>query len=203
MNVRFHGRRGILGLIAIMLGVQVSSAPAQTVGPGDSPGRASYRTPASWNNGPYYTVHHVDPYGPRPAVDTGQIETDPSLPPFGGVPHGRFAAATPNRGSLTPYAQGFSPYSGYANWYRQSYGVVPTRENIVRARTLFFRSAPVPPPGVLPPLPPPTTNTAVASVTANPVRTRPAARAVERPANTVAAVRPAANVVRVYRLMQP
>ena len=154
MNARSRRRLSILGLVGTLLVTAGVSASAQSIGSGASPGRAAYRPRSDWNNGPFYTVNHVDPYGPRPAVDTGLIESDPSLPPFGNVPHGRYAAVTPGRGALTPYGQGFSAYSGYADWYGRTYGVAATRERVVQARTLFFRSAPAPPPGVLSPLPP-------------------------------------------------
>src|SRR5205807_991525 len=82
------------------------------------------------------------------------VESIPTLPPYGNGPHGLYGRFTPGLGSLTPYAEGFSPYSGFAGWYQQTYDVVPTRENIAPARVLFFNSAPRPPAGVLPPLPP-------------------------------------------------
>lgn len=132
----------------------VGDSNAQSIGAGSSPGRASYRPQSDWNNGPFYTVNHVNPYSPRPSVSNDLIESQPGLPPYSNGPRGAYANYTPGQGRLSPYAEGFSPYSGYSKWYLKTYGVNPTRENVERARAAFFRSAPRPPAGVLPALPP-------------------------------------------------
>lgn len=135
----------IVGLLAsVVLGTRVE---AQSVGVGSSPGRAAYRPDAQWNNGPFYTVPHVSPYAPRPAQDTGLIYNDAWMPPYTNGPHIPYPAYQTTRGALAPYAEGFSPYSGYANWYKRTYDFDPTDRQILNARKQFFRSgAPYVPP---------------------------------------------------------
>jgi hypothetical protein len=144
--------RAVSGIV-LLVGL-VCEASAQAVGPGASPGRASYRPSSQWNAGPFFTAPHWDPYRPHAAIDTTLITSDPNAPPYSTAPHGKYSTYYPDRGALYPFAEGFSPYSGFAPWYEKTYGVEGTREQIERARVLFFRSAPTPPPGVLPPLPP-------------------------------------------------
>jgi hypothetical protein len=119
-------------------------ARGQSYGFGSSPGRASYRPPSQWNNGPYYTAPHVDPYAPRPAVWTGYIYYVPSLPPYGSEPHAPVTAFYAQQGTLYPYQQGFSPFSGYADWYERVYDFVPTERDLARAAVQYFRSSPIP-----------------------------------------------------------
>ncbi|MCA1685163.1 MAG: hypothetical protein LC745_04105 [Planctomycetia bacterium] len=143
--------------LAIGLSVALAADPArgQSVGYGSSPGRAAYRPDAQWNNGPFYTVPHVNPYAPRPTAPTNLYGVEPQAPPWSTEPHGLYSPYYPGRGVLNPYSEGFSPYSGFSAWYARDYGVEGNREQVQQARTLFFRSAPRPPVGVLPPLPPP------------------------------------------------
>lgn len=185
------------GLVLVLL-LTGNMAFAQSVGFGASPGRASYRPEAQWNNGPYYTTRHENPYLPRPAADTGMINSLANLPPFADGPHGLFANYTAGEGALYPYAQGFSAYSGFASWYEKTYGFTPTREQVEKARAEFFRSAPRPPAGVLPPLPPPSSGTARVTTVANARKTVTAAAAP-----TVTQARPGEAMprsrTRVYR----
>ena len=146
--------REFLLALGLALLVAVGGSNAQSVGSGASPGRAAYRPQGDWNDGPYYTVNHVNPYTPKSAVANDLFESQPTQPPYSNGPRGIYGEFTPDRGSLKPYSEGFSPYSGYSRWYQKTYGVNPTREDVERARAAFFRSAPRPPAGVLPALPP-------------------------------------------------
>jgi hypothetical protein len=141
--------------LAVALMALGATTHAQTVGPGASPGRAAYRPNAQWNNGPFYTTPHWNPYSPHPTSSTNLYFAEPLLPPWTNGPHGLYSTFYPGQGTVYPYAEGFSPYSGFSSWYVRSYNVDATREVVQQARTLFFRSAPRPPDGVLPPLPPP------------------------------------------------
>ncbi|GAC1463324.1 MAG: hypothetical protein NVSMB9_00650 [Isosphaeraceae bacterium] len=126
---------------------------AQSVGEGSSPGRASYRPAEQWNDGPFYTATHWDAFSPHQMRGIGLFAQVPLAPPFSMSPHGMFDAFSPGQGPLFEYAEGFSPYSGYSEWYLSQYRIQPTTEDLVRARAQFFRSAPRPPEGVLPDLP--------------------------------------------------
>ena len=154
-TVGWHGAPGIsLALVAGLLASGATSR-AQSIGPFASPGRAAYRPQSDWNNGPFYTVNHVNPYAPHQSNYAPNLNVSlPSVPPYTNGPHGFYGTYTPGRGTLYPYEEGFSPYSGYSAWYQQAHGLVPTRSDVVRGRDTFFRSAPRPPAGVLPPLPP-------------------------------------------------
>lgn len=187
---------------ALVAGLAAIGAPvsAQTVGFGSSPGRASYRPASSWNDGPYYSTAHWNPYAPRRAVSNDFIESEPSQPPFGNVPHGLWGTYTPGRGALYPYAEGFSPYSGFADWYQSTYNFTPTRDQIITARTMFFESAPRPPDGVLPPLPPAPPPATVVVARSRVRRPRPRTPSeLRRPKVVVPTPAPAAMGVRVYR----
>jgi len=129
---------------AMALGLVLLAAPArgQTVGFGASPGRASYRPDSQWNNGPFYTTSHVNPYAPHATAYDSQYYSEPIAPPYDLAPHGRFSPYSPGAGTLYRYDQGFSPLSGYAGWYERTYNFKPTDDNIASARTDFFRSAP-------------------------------------------------------------
>lgn len=120
-------------------------ALAQSAGNGSSPGRAAYRPAGEWNNGPFYTAPHVDPYAPRAGSSSGLIASDPSAPPYSSEPRGKYGDAYPESAPLRQYEQGFSPYSGYANWYKQTYGVDPTEKQLAQASAAYFRSSPVGP----------------------------------------------------------
>ncbi len=145
----------ILGGLWIALVVFPKLADAQSIGYGASPGRAAYRPNSQWNNGPYYTAPHVDPYAPHPAVWTGLYAQQALVPPWTRTgPHGLYTWFYPGNGTLYPYVEGFSPYSGFAPWYARTYEIVPNREVAQGARDAFFRSAPYPPAEYLPALPP-------------------------------------------------
>lgn len=138
-----HGKPRLVIYFISMMALGVSPASrAQTVGFGSSPGRAAYRTPAQWNSGPYYTTYHIDPYAPHQMPDTALQFSEPTASPFGDAPRGRFATYSPTQGNVYPYDQGFSPLSGYADWYRQTYRFTPDDDQILNARREFFRSAP-------------------------------------------------------------
>ncbi len=179
--------------LAILLAGMAATCPArgQTIGYGASPGRAAYRPQAQWNNGPFYTTQHVNPYAPHPIATTNLYAVEPLVPPYTSGPHGVYSPFYPGIGRLYDYSEGFSPYSGFAPWYQATYRINPSRELVQQARSRFFRSAPRPPFGVLPPLPPPRL------VTVAPSRPEPSgvtqARVVE-----AGRARPAAGV-RVYR----
>jgi hypothetical protein len=189
-----------LGLSVALGACWLVPAPArgQSLGYGASPGpRYAYRPTSQWNNGPYYTVPHWNAYAPHRTSPANLYDSMPLVPPWTTGPHGLYPTFFPGQGTLYRYAEGFSPYSGFSNWYAQDYRVDATREVVQQARTMFFRSAPRPPEGVLPPLPP-----------ARPVPTatqptRPAARPVGTPVKVVAPARPAvvqpAPMVPVYR----
>ncbi len=184
-------------LVVISISIAVASANhalGQSLGYGASPGRAGYRPSDQWNNGPFYTALHVEPYAPHLSAATNLYRVEPLAPPWSTAPHGLYGPYYPGRGVLHPYEQGFSPYSGFSNWYVRAYGVDPSREVVQRSRALFFRSAPRPPEGVLPPLPP-----------ARPVTIAfPQPRGFEaRVSQTLAPAeilsRPRSNTIRVYR----
>src|SRR4051794_12079167 len=81
------------------------TASAQSVGPGDSPGRAAYRPESQWDNGPFYTAPHVNPSLPHRGVDNFLLEADPSTFPYTSAPRGHFDAFSPGRGPVYPYAE--------------------------------------------------------------------------------------------------
>jgi hypothetical protein len=116
------------------------TALAQSVGWGASPGRASYRPEGQWNDGPFYTAPHVNPYLPHRAADNFLISADPSSFPYSTAPRGHYDAYTPGKGPVFPYAEGFSPYSGYADWFKKTYNFEPTRAQLERAVSMYFRS---------------------------------------------------------------
>jgi hypothetical protein len=120
--------------------ITAGGASAQSVGWGASPGRAAYRPESQWNNGPYYTTPHVNPYLPHRDPDTFFFRSDPADPPYSLAPRGRFDAFSPGRGPVFLYAEGFSPYSGYAAWYQKTYGFKPTEQQVKRAIEMYFRS---------------------------------------------------------------
>jgi hypothetical protein len=117
-----------------------AQAGAQGVGPGASPGRASFRPQALWNDGPYFTVGHTNPYLPHPSIWTGLVTSDPDRPPYANWPRGHYSTFNPEQGALYPYEEGFSAYSGYADWYKEVNDFEPTPEDIERAKILFLRS---------------------------------------------------------------
>ena len=177
-----------LTLAILLAGVAaVSTARGQSTGYGASPGRASYRPDWQWNNGPFYTTPHVNPYAPHAASTTNLYFAEPIVPPYSSYPHGLYSQFYPGAGPLYSYNEGFSPYSGFAPWYRATYGVNPTRDLVQQARTRFFRSAPRPPAGVLPPLPPPRLVTVSPSQPQLPKAT-PARVVVAAPARAAATV---------------
>ncbi|MFO0909298.1 MAG: hypothetical protein U0794_13260 [Isosphaeraceae bacterium] len=134
---------GILTGAVILGGTEPTRA--QTVGFGSSPGRAAYRPAGQWNNGPFYTVGHWDPWSPRPAHDTGLYYSRINEPPFNSEPRGVNSTFEPGRGATHPYAQGFSPFSGYADWYRRTYGFTPTNRELAQATRQYFQSSVIPP----------------------------------------------------------
>ena len=164
--------RSILAPLLIFLLLPPQSH-AQSYGPGDSPGRAAYRPSSQWNDGPFYTTPHWNPYAPHRASSTDLFASMPGNPPYSTAPRGLYANTNPNA-PLYRYSEGFSPYSGYSSWYKKSYSVDPTRDRVIQARTQFFRSAPRPPANVLPPLPPaqPRAAAPTARASAPPIRTR-------------------------------
>jgi len=128
-----------LALVAWLAGDRVEG---QSIANGASPGRASYRPDGQWNDGPFYTASHWNPYAPHASPSNGLTTSDPTGLPYGAFARSDYSAFRPGRGALYSYDEGFSPYSGYAAWYRAEYGVVPTRAKVVAASTRFFRSAP-------------------------------------------------------------
>ena len=132
------------GVFALALVTMVVTAPArgQTVGAGASPGRAAYRPDVQWNDGPYYTTNHWNAYAPHPSPTNGLMTSDPTGLPYGSFARSNYSAFTPGQGALYAYDQGFSPYSGYAAWYKAEYQVEPTRAKVLSAESNFFRSAP-------------------------------------------------------------
>jgi hypothetical protein len=165
----------------LIVAFSVKPARAQSYGAGDSPGRAAYRPPANWNNGPFYTAPHWDPWAPRREASTSLIYTDAQDPPYTNQPRGPFTEYYPERARLYPYQDGFSPFSGYADWYQRTYGVVPDENNLAGAAAAYFWSSPIPPdprylaPAVSNALYNPTTTTASGPTTTAPVAdpTRP------------------------------
>jgi hypothetical protein len=161
----------------VVVGWACRTARAQSVGFGASPGRASYRPAAQWNNGPYYTAPHWDPYAPRWSIWTGLVYNDPNAPPYTNWPRGRFTTFYPERSTLYTYQQGFAPFSGFAPWYERTYNFTPTERELAVASGRYFRSSPIPPdprylaPAVAEALYAPRTLT----VGAVPIPTRPAA----------------------------
>ena len=145
-HCRLSGQASFLSrcLIVVALLSSSGSAAGQTYGPGDSPGRAAYRTSSSWNNGPFYTAPHWDPWAARPKVSNDLPSSHAQLPPYSNQPRGSYAEYDPGPGRLYPYQQGFSPYSGYASWYQKTYGVVPDERNLSSAARAYFRSSPIP-----------------------------------------------------------
>lgn len=142
-------------LVGLLLSVAAAGpVSGQSVGYGASPGRAAYRPSVQWNDGPYFTTPHINPYAPHPRAATNLYEAEPLAPPWSTAPHGLYSTFYPGRGVLYGYDEGFSPYSGFSAWYARTYNIVPTREVVQQGRSRFFRSAPLPPAGVLPPLPP-------------------------------------------------
>jgi hypothetical protein len=131
--------------VFLIVAASVRPARAQSYGAGDSPGRAAYRTPASWNNGPFYTAPHWDPWAPRREASTSLIYTEAQAPPFTNQPRGPYTEYYPEKARLYPYQEGFSPFSGYADWYQKKYGVVPDEDNLAGAAEAYFRSSPIPP----------------------------------------------------------
>jgi hypothetical protein len=130
---------------AFALGLAVAAVPTgpasgQTVGLGASPGRAAYRPESQWNTGPFYTVPHVNPYLPHRRNDNFLMETDAPGPPYNLAPRGHYDAFSPGRGPVYPYAEGFSPYSGYADWYLRAHHYRPTEKQVERAIDMYFRS---------------------------------------------------------------
>src|SRR5262249_35928370 len=119
-------RASAIGAITVKIAAAVlvfpSAGPrvqAQGYGFGDAPGRAAYRPSSLWNDGPYYTAPHWNPYGPRPAVTTSLYYYDAMMPPYGNQPRAMVTNYYPWQGSLYPYQQGFSPFSGYAAWFQR------------------------------------------------------------------------------------
>ena len=140
---RFTARFWAIAGISIA-SAQLHDANAQGYGAGVSPGRAAYRPSRAWNNGPFYTTRHLDPWAPRQAVSTSHIYTEALAPPYTNQPRARFREYDSGRGTLYPYQNGFSPFSGYSDWYRRTYGVVPDERNLAAAATSYFRSSPIP-----------------------------------------------------------
>jgi hypothetical protein len=137
-----YGRRlAILFMMASSFGtIMPTRAIAQMFGSGASPGRGSYRPESVWNDGPYYTATHVNPYLPHQRVDNFLIEADPINAPYTSAPRGHYDAFSPGRGPVFPYAEGFSPYSGFADWYKKTYNFEPTKAQIEQAMRMYFRS---------------------------------------------------------------
>lgn len=121
-----------------------SGAPGQSIGPGASPGRAAYRPASQWNDGPYYTVPHWDPWAPRAAVFNDYYYNDADAMPYTNAPRGRFNAYDPGVVPLYPYAQGFSPFAGYSDWYKEANNFEPGRRDLAAAAGQYFRSSPIP-----------------------------------------------------------
>jgi hypothetical protein len=131
---------GAVGVIALVVLAAPGASSAQSVGAGASPGRAAYRPEVEWNTGPYYTVPHVNPYLPHQRTDNFLMDTDAPGPPYNTAPRGHYDAFSPARGDVYPYAEGFSPYSGYANWYKRTNNFRPTEDDVKRATQMYFRS---------------------------------------------------------------
>ncbi len=127
-----------------LVGCPGPSVSAQSVGAGASPGRAAYRPAGQWNDGPFYSVPHWDAYAPRRGIDTGLPYSEANAPPYTSEPRGTNVAYDPARGPLHSYAQGFSPFSGYASWYQQANHFTPTGRDLSAATTQYFRSSPIP-----------------------------------------------------------
>ena len=157
--MRLHNTRLTLAIALASLAAQ-GAARGQSIGFGASPGRAAYRPAVQWNDGPYFrAASHWDPYAPhhRPSPSDLIASAPPSIPRKRRTqlyPHGVYSPFYPNQGTLYNYSEGFSPYSGFAPWYKATYQFTPSREQVQNGRAQFFRSAPRPPAGVLPPLPP-------------------------------------------------
>lgn len=122
-----------------------AEAPGQGVGPGSSPGRAAYRPEWQWNNGPYQAVGHWDPYAPHAFRPADLLYSEPIDPPFSNQPRALYGTYDPARPRLQPYAQGFSPFAGYAPWFQKEHRFTPSRRDLVEASGLYFRSSPIPP----------------------------------------------------------
>ncbi len=133
--------RRVLAL-ALVAWVAGDRAEGQSVGGGASPGRASYRPDAQWNDGPFYTASHWNPYAPNASSFNGLTTSDPTGLPYGAFARSDFSAFRPGTSTLYPYDQGFTPYAGYAEWYKKTYNVTPTRPMVANADNRFFRSAP-------------------------------------------------------------
>jgi hypothetical protein len=147
VSVGWIGRIGLAlcwALVASLWAVG-PEASAQSVGRGASPGRAAYRPESQWNNGPFYTVPHVDPYGPRGPSSVDLPHTDPDAPPYTTEPRGRYGAYDSEGASLRPYDQGFSPFSGYGSWYLRANNFTPTDRDLTGATARYFKSSPIPP----------------------------------------------------------
>jgi len=133
-------RLAAVAVTAGVLAAAVGPADAQSIGFGASPGRASWRPSYQWNNGPYYTASHWNPYAPHNSLTNGLIYNEPSAPPYSTEPRGFYGPFTPGRGALGPYDEGYSAYSGYGDWYLAATGFVPTEEDYARSKVLFLRS---------------------------------------------------------------
>ncbi|MGE3818990.1 MAG: hypothetical protein AB7I30_06105, partial [Isosphaeraceae bacterium] len=197
---------GVLAWIAALLFWPGLSdlANAQNFGMGASPGRGAYRPQGLWN-GPFYSAPHVNPWSPGSPGWTGLISSEPSLPPYGNAPRGVYSSYSGSGGTTYPYQEGFSPYSGYADWYVKANGIKPSAEDVVAATRAFFRSSPIPPnPAYLAP----SVNAAFAEVAekANRPPARPIVRAKAHPKAKVvrsrtAEPRPPASMTRTGRVV--
>lgn len=119
-------------------------ALAQNFGLGASPGRGAYRPEGLWN-GPFYSAPHANPWSPG-GISSNDLNSSPAtLPPYGNAPRGVYSAYSSGGGATLPYQEGFSPFSGYADWYVKAHGIKPTAEDIARATRQYFRSSPIPP----------------------------------------------------------
>jgi hypothetical protein len=128
--------------LAFVAMAALNPAHAQTVAAGASPGRASYRPDVQWNDGPFYTTSHWNPYAPHLNYFNGLTTTDVTGLPYGAFARSDFSAFRPGTSTLYSYDQGFTPYAGYAEWYKKTYDVTPTRPMVANADNRFFRSAP-------------------------------------------------------------
>src|SRR5262245_35887982 len=130
--------RAAFGLaVAAVFGHPGSVARAQGYVTGSLIDRGAYRTPAQWNNGPYYTAPHWNPYAPRPAIWTGLIYNEPLAPPYNNHPRGKFPTYHPERAPLYNYAEGFAPFSGYSAYFERRFGFTPTEQDLARAAVAY------------------------------------------------------------------